>query len=443
MKRNAVNTIKVVVFLALFCMLFQGVSGVLVKADVNSYQNVAKFYGEPANSLDVIYIGPSGAFVSWCAPLVWEKYGVTSWCIGSNEQPLSAARYLIEETRKNHPNAVYVVSLYQFSLLGADVGIHNLVDCMPMSVTRLKMTYALATTAEFSGLENSLEYYIPLIRYHSRWNELTIEDFGYPKNNYKSANARASLGQITDVADELVPTADRLELDERNLKVVEDLLLYCRDERLPVLFVFTPAFSASAPWNARKNTVIDVCSAYGYEVMDLTELRDEVGLDGRCDFYNGTHTNVHGAVKVTNYMARYLVEHYDLEDKRGREEYSSWDKAYQDYTEVVSPYVLDVEWTGDTLDSQLSAPVLTEAAVEGNFVRVAWEAVEGADGYRVYRKHKNEAWRAVGETDAQTLQYTEICDVPGDYAYTVISFRRMDGAVRWGCYDYQGIQAAV
>lgn len=436
------NAVKATVFIILFLVFFRSTSRILISCSEYSYPMIAKFYDEHPDSLDAVYIGASGVFASWCAPLAWEKYGITVWSFASTSQPLSSAKYLIEEARKTQPDAVYIIALNFYSATPKEVPIHNIVDYMPLSLTKIKLTNSLTEKGGFP-LKDSMEFYVPLIRYHSRWNALTREDFIFPNGNLKSGCVHSTLNSVSDITDGVYSTTDRAELPRGSLEVLEDLFSYCKSEQLQVMFVFTPTFDMEYDGIALKNTVIDLCNTHGFEVMDQAELRDEIGLDMQRDFFNYTHTNVHGAIKVTNYLAQYLIERYDFKDKRGEQAYSSWDRAYEDYTNIIAPYVLDVEWQGNILDGELSAPVLTDIVVEGTSVVLSWEAVEGASGYRVYRKTKGLAWEAVATVDENIMYYTDVCDISGSYTYTVIPFQERDGIMHWGCYDYTGISVEV
>ena len=46
------------------------------------------------------------------------------------------------------------------------------------------------------------------------------------------------------------------------------------------------------------------------------------------------HTNIFGAEKVTNYLGKYLSEHYQFEDKRNNPEYDYLDKQAKEYSYI-------------------------------------------------------------------------------------------------------------
>lgn len=67
---------------------------------------------------------------------------------------------------------------------------------------------------------------------------------------------------------------------------------------------------------------------------------------------------------------------------------------------------------------RLSAPVLNEPENVNGGVRVSWEAVSGAEKYRVFRRQKGEKWKKIADTEK--LKITDKHAESGNtYIYTV------------------------
>ena len=87
---------------------------------------------------------------------------------------------------------------------------------------------------------------------------------------------------------------------------------------------------------------------------------------------------------------------------------------------------MDIEYYDDASDeSYLQAPQLTEAVntKEGN-IHITWKEVEGADGYRVYRKEAGKAWQRIGDMNGVAAITWIDTDTAGgtDYTYTVRAY---------------------
>ena len=49
----------------------------------------------------------------------------------------------------------------------------------------------------------------------------------------------------------------------------------------------------------------------------------------QADFYDGKHLNTYGAVKISQYLADYLAEHYQIPDRRTDETVASYNADYE------------------------------------------------------------------------------------------------------------------
>ena len=53
--------------------------------------------------------------------------------------------------------------------------------------------------------------------------------------------------------------------------------------------------------------------------------------------------------------------------------------------------------TEESVAAQIPTPVLTSATVYGDSVQLCWEAVDGAEVYRVFRMDRQKIWRSIGD----------------------------------------------
>ena len=73
----------------------------------------------------------------------------------------------------------------------------------------------------------------------------------------------------------------------------------------------------------------------GVEYIDLNLQSDQVAIDWNTDTRDkGDHLNYNGAMKVTNYVGKYLKETELFEDKRENPDYADWNtqlEAFDQY----------------------------------------------------------------------------------------------------------------
>ena len=83
-------------------------------------------------------------------------------------------------------------------------------------------------------------------------------------------------------------------------------------------------------------------------------------------------------------------------------------------------------------------------AVSSTKVRLTWNKVSRASGYRVYRKTGNSGWKALKNASAAAWACTDTTVKPGTkYTYTVRAYRRVNGKVVWGGYNKKGLTATT
>src|SRR5690606_35053065 len=107
---------------------------------------------------------------------LWEDYGITSYIRGSAQQLIWQSYYLLEETLTYEKPDVVVFNVLAMKYNEPQHEAYNrmTIDGMKMSKSKLG-----AINASMLEEENFIDYLVPLLRYHSRWSEVSAEDFKY------------------------------------------------------------------------------------------------------------------------------------------------------------------------------------------------------------------------------------------------------------------------
>lgn len=433
-------TLKTTIFILVFAITLTAITGVLVTVDNMGYQNIAGFYEEPNNSLDAVYIGSSNCFVFWNSLLAWEEYGISVYPYACNSNLFYSTEYLIKEAKKTQPDALFIVNIN--SLTDGEVNIQqfrNLIDCMPFSLNKLALINHLADIGDYSFSER-LEFYFPIIRYHTRWTEISTSDFSSEYNGLKGASTfETYLKTSNDVTSTYVTTDAKANLSDKLVSSTESLLDYCDEENVNVLFVTVPQSRGNEYDMSRYNAVNAMIEERGYTVLDLTERIGEMDIDMATDYYNGGHTNIHGSIKLTYFLSEYLIEHYGFTDKRNNDDYSSWNRSYEEYADIIAPYILDFETDSGVRTDLLEAPTLEFEKNNADGI-LSWNSIAEADGYIVYLKTSSDsAWERLAETTE--VNYTVLLPKEEEtHYYTVVPFLEDNGCKYYGDYFYEGIE---
>ena len=310
---------------------------------------------------------------------------------------------------------------------------------MPFSLNKLALINHLADIGDYSFSER-LEFYFPIIRYHTRWTEISGSDFSNELNGLKGSSTFESYLKVSnDVTSTYVTTDERATLSDKLVSSTESLLDYCDKENVNVLFVTVPQSRGNEYDMSRYNAVNAMIEKRGYTVLDLTERIDEMGIDLTTDYYNGGHTNIHGSIKLTYFLSEYLIDNYGFTDKRNNSDYESWNISYEKYADIISPYILDFETDAGNRTEILEVPSLTIEKDEAETV-LSWNSIAEADGYIIYRKTNAEsAWECLSET-TDTNYIVSLPDKEETHYYTVVPFLEDSGCRYYGDYLYSGIE---
>lgn len=77
-------------------------------------------------------------------------------------------------------------------------------------------------------------------------------------------------------------------------------------------------------------------------------------------------------------------------------------------------------------------------------IMLSWNKVDGATGYRVYRKEKGGKWAGLGNVNSSISSYNDKSAVIGkQYYYTVRAFRKVTGGYAWGDFESPGLTATI
>ena len=246
--------------------------------DYRIYQSARGLYKEPKNSLDAIYIGASNVYAYFQAPLAFDDYGYAIYPYSIPSMPARSVKYIIEESRKTQPDALYIINLNDFkdTDFPSDY-IHRLSDYMPFSMTKVKMINDLTNANDIHGL-SKLEYYFPLIRFHSGWSELNTGSFARFVNGMKSAQSYDNFLKTSEDVSQFYQTTDqRINLNNEQEELLDDLLNYCEQEQVKVLFVFVPQSIKQESVRAQFNTITDEVEARGFDILNLQSSISEIG----------------------------------------------------------------------------------------------------------------------------------------------------------------------
>lgn len=311
----------------------------------------AGFLEEP-EAYDVLFFGDS-QFMNGMLPMeMWEDYGIAGYnlsCYG-NVMPTtywSIINALDYATPKlvvlsiNGLNEVHKVSNYSGDL-------HTAIDFWPLTPNKVRMIEDLLYDPEdpdFSDVSGYVyrelkpEFYFKLGKYHSRWSELTWNDFKTRPDYVKGGELLVGLMPIMDY--ELVNENAFAEEGGYSYSYLRAAIEECCKRGIEVLLVHMPA-PQYIDSQKHANTVRSIAEEYEIGFVDTTYMDSIVDYAVDCCDAE-PHLNVSGALKMTAFLSSYIHDHYELPDRRDEVSYLHWNKQLDDYKDMKMELICDQE----------------------------------------------------------------------------------------------------
>ena len=424
MKRLA----KALLFVALLVLSLATIQQALLVGPFSSDERVgrdnhASFRDQEPNTLDVVYVGASNVYSFWQAPLAWDRYGLASHSYSNWSMPPASIRYVIQECRKTQPNALYVVNINNFRDEDSSTlkHCHWTTDDMPLSMSKIELVQALCEQNGYD-FDEAVELLFPLIGFHSTWSDLQSEDFA-PQyadvggaatnaNHFVSRDATSNFStyaQMKANLDEYGP----FDKDDFKSASIIDLISYCKAEDVSILFVLQPQAITDAEELYHMELLCDIIEKEGMDMIDLSDPAT-MNLYPSADYWNPRHTNAHGSIKYTDYLANYIMQHYTIDDRRGDELYAGFDVVSERYKDFLMAHTIrDFEFDLPEVlpDWRVGDLKATNMHV---CVSLTWTPLEGADEYIVYRQRVEKIGTPSDVDDLKDYAWKRIAIVGGD-----------------------------
>lgn len=316
----------------------------LLKRIDNNTMRMEAFYLEEKHSVDAVLIGASDVYAGYSAPYAYEKYGYTSYPYATQASPANIVLPQIKEVLKYQDPKMVIVEinafLYRDSELPNEASARMFADNVPRD--NIWRDYLKDAIPE----DKQIEYYLPIIKYHSSWNEypwkikylnaeIGLKQKGYSLfRGYKTvANEFHCETKIYN--DELKDNNETLPLAVNGERYLRQTLDYLKENNITnVMFMRFPHIVTESGVTRFKrcNEAAKIIESYGYDFVNLERNGDWAGIDVNKDYYNWDHLNVYGSEKVTDYVANMLQTKYgitktELTDKQKAE----WNDSVNHY----------------------------------------------------------------------------------------------------------------
>lgn len=291
---------------------------------------VAEYYREENKDFDVIFIGDCEVYENFSPVVLWNEYGINSYIRGSAEQYIWQSYYLLEDTLRYHKPQVVVFNIQSLQFNESQSEAYNRMSIEGMRWSASKVG---AIKASMTEDEHFIEYVFPLLRYHSRWNELTKADFEYMFHS-KQVTHNGYFMRIDARPAEDVPPGRPLadySFGDKAMMYLDKIRQLCEKNDIKLLMIKAP--SLYPEWYEEyEMQVEDYAETYDLPYINFLEIQDQTGIDYTTDTYDGgLHMNLSGAEKLADYIGPVLLD-MGVSDRRGDPELDAiWEENNADY----------------------------------------------------------------------------------------------------------------
>ncbi|MBO5144040.1 MAG: SGNH/GDSL hydrolase family protein [Lachnospiraceae bacterium] len=292
---------------------------------------VAEYYQEKNKEFDVVFIGDCEVYENFSLVTLWEEYGINSYIRGSAEQYIWQSYYMLEDTLNYDTPQVVVFNVQSLQFNESQSEAYNRMTLEGMKWSSAKVKSILASMKED---EKFLDYVFPILRYHTRWSELTADDFKYMFSG-KKVTHNGYYMRVDVKPAENVPVGRMLSdysFGDNAWKYLDKMVELCEQKGITLILIKAPSLYPYwyDEWDAQ---IKDYAEEKELLYINFLQLIDEIGIDYNTDTYDaGLHMNLSGAEKLSVYLGRILSEELNVPDRRNEDDISRiWEQKIIDY----------------------------------------------------------------------------------------------------------------
>jgi len=258
---------------------------------------------------DLLFVGDCEVYESFSPEILRKEYGIKSYIRGSANQLIWQSYYLLEEMLKYEKPKTVVYNVLAMKYARAQKESYNrmTLDGMRWSASKVE-----AVKASMLPEEKFITYVFPLLRFHSRWSELTSQDFKYIFTKPKVSEDGYLVNKGIHPVDKIPvgkPLSD-YRLPDISYEYLDKMVKLCKENNVELILMKAPILYPYwyKEWDEQ---IRDYAGENGLKYINFLDKQDEVGIDYSKDTYDGgLHLNLYGAEKMSRYFGKLLRENF-------------------------------------------------------------------------------------------------------------------------------------
>lgn len=289
--------------------------------------NFYEFYNDiESNRLDVLCVGSSHLYCGINPVQMYEDYGIAAFDLACGSQAVWHSYHYIKQALKNQQPKLVILDVYT---------VPEKIDYFNTRVTQMNLLNMPSSFNKWMALnaadpDNKAEIYFGFPITHSRYTKLERNDYNLRGNMntnflgyaYKSKIVPYEEGTVKDVRE----VSEIVSIPEKAEKYLRKSIELCLEKDIDIILTNAPWPDITEEKQKQYNYIQIIADEYGIPFLNGCLYNEEIGLDYTVDSMgDGGHLNHSGVTKYTKWLSEYLVNTYNLPDRRGEKQYEAWE----------------------------------------------------------------------------------------------------------------------
>lgn len=333
-KQAAKRVVAAVLFVSLLVGSIYGVNWLFRLKATDGCYPVQMFYKQKKDSIDVLCLGSSHTYTNINPAVLWDDYGIAAYDLAGSNQPFWNSYYYLKEALKYQTPELVVLDVYR-AIETQDYQ-DDARTAMNTFGLRYSKDYKENIKVSLFPTETELDYLLKFPIYHARYQEMKEADFKFYNNdanrrNYKGFNLNCISTTVFGEFPDISGVTEVEQMTDKTKEYLEKIILLTEEQDIPLLLVVAPYIDGITEDKKIFNQVELLAKQCEIDFVDFNEYYGRIGLDPTTDFAEGSHLNYYGNEKYSRYLGQYIVDNYDVSDRRGDAAYDSWEQNARFY----------------------------------------------------------------------------------------------------------------
>lgn len=300
------TAMKDLIFLIIFIILFSVCTNVFELKGNGYGSDVISFYNIEKNSLDAIFFGSSHSYASFSPDIIENETGLVTYNFATQQQPIYITyHYMLEALKTQHPKYFILETKMlsvdnEYTIEGV---VRDALDKMKLSKNKID-----AIKVSVENKKDRLSYYLNIIKYHTRYNELNKNDLiigltqiGLKNRGYISLPSNE---EIMINNESVINITEKAKISEKNLEYLDKIVNLAEKNEIELIFV-KASCQLTEDEQKKYNWLKEYAEEKNIDYIDYNKCLETLNLEIG-DFYDHGHLSGTGSEKISKNFSEYL-----------------------------------------------------------------------------------------------------------------------------------------